>query len=175
MSEAMNRIERLCAILAHARSQLGDRVTQVRDDMEAIKRKALPLIRNSVGKFKSAEAELRAEIEAHPELFAQPKTRVLHGIRVGYMKQRGRIEWDDADAVVAAIERMYGADAEQLLAVTKKPLRNALANLPAKDLKRLGVAVTDDSDVVVIKPADGDVEKLLDALCSSKELEDLAG
>jgi hypothetical protein len=42
-------------------------------------------------------------------------------------------------------------------------------DLTAADLKRLGIRVTDDSDVPVIKVADSDIDKMVDALLGDFE------
>ncbi|HRQ63918.1 MAG TPA: hypothetical protein PKZ76_03490, partial [Xanthomonadaceae bacterium] len=116
--------------------------------------------------------ELHAAVEASPDLFQQPKTRTLHGIRVGWMKQRGKLEIADTASTVALIEKLLPDQVDVLIKTTKAPVRPALQQLCVRDLKRIGVAVTDDVDTVVIKAADGDLDKLIAALLDDPELEE---
>ena len=48
--------------------------------------------------------------------------------------------------------------------VTEKPNKDALADMPAGDLKKLGIELTETGDAVVIKPVDGEVDKICTAL-----------
>ncbi len=51
-----------------------------------------------------------------------------------------------------------------LIATSERPAKEALANLTAAELKKLGISVTDGGDAVFIKPADSAVDKMVDAL-----------
>lgn len=174
MNPTMETIESQTKAFAGARTELAERLNTLREEQEAAKRRRLQGIKNALERVAATHAELKASLEAAPELFEQPKTRVLHGIRVGWMKQRGKLEIADAEACVAALRRVLGDDAGTYIKKTETPIRSALANLPAKDLKRCGVTVTDDVDAVVIKAADGDLDKLIDALISDDDLAEVA-
>lgn len=169
----METIESQAKVFAGARAELAERLNALREEQEAAKRRRLQGIKNALARVQEAHGELRASVEASAALFEQPKTRVLHGIRVGWMKQRGKLEIADAEACVAALRRVLGEEACAYIKVTEAPIRSSLANLPAKDLKRCGVTITDDIDSVVIKAADGDLDKLIDALVGDAELEAL--
>lgn len=112
-------------------------------------------------------------MEASPELFEKPKTRTLHGVRLGWMKQRGKLEWDDDRALIDALRKLLGEEAEGLIRRTEKPIAARLQDLPARDLRRLGVRVADDTDVVVIKTADDALDKLIDALIGDDRIEEV--
>lgn len=169
----MNMIEARAKALAAARDELAERVLALKDEMEACKRRRLRGIKSALTRTQAAHDELHAAVASAPALFEKPKTRVLHGLRVGFMKQRGKIDFADAANLCDAIRRRFPDDADTLIKITERPIVAALANLPAKDLQRLGVTVTEDQDAVVIKPADGELEKLLSALVSNSELEAL--
>ena len=171
----MEQIETLTKTFANARAELLERLQALREEQEASKRRRMQGSKNALERVQNAHAELRDTVEANPGLFDQPKTRIMHGIRVGWMKQRGKIEVADAEATVAALRKVLGEDeAAGYIKVTELPVKAALANLPAKDLKRVGVTVSEDVDAVVIKAADGELDKLVDALIDDKELEALA-
>lgn len=175
MNPTMQEIESLAKVFAGARTELADRLNALREEQEAAKRRRLQGIKNALGRVQAGYDELKGAVEAAPELFDKPKTRVLHGIRVGWMKQRGKIEIDDNDACVASLRRVLGIEeAKPYIKVTESPIRKALEGLTASILKRCGVRVSDDVDAVVVKAADGDLDKLIDALISDKDLEALS-
>lgn len=170
----MVEIESLAKTLAGAREELAERLQRIKDEQEAIKRRYLQGVKNSVERVRAAHAELHDAVSAGKPLFEKPKTRVLHGIRVGWMKQRGKVEYTDAAAVVAALRHVLGKEeAEPYIQTKETPIKDRLSELPAKDLKRCHVTITDDTDAVVIKAAGGEIDKLIDALLGSEELEEL--
>lgn len=167
-------IEAKAKAFSAERAVLAERLQALRDDLEAAKRRRLQGIKNALARVQATHEDLRAAVEATPHLFDQPKTRILHGIRVGWMKQRGKLEFGDAATLCKAIRKHYSAEADTLIKVTEAPIRAALAALPARDLQKLGIAITDDTDTVVIKPADSELDKLMAALINDTELEALA-
>ena len=174
MNTTMETIEALTKAFAGARAELAERLDLLREEQEAAKRRRLQGIKNALGRVQSAYDELKGAVEGNPALFEQPKTRVMHGIRVGWMKQRGKLEIADRDGVVERIRKVLGEEAAHYIKVTEAPIVSALANVPAKDLRRIGITLTDDVDAVVIKAADGELDKLIDALVNDKDLEAVA-
>ena len=112
----------------------------------------------------AAESELRAAVDASRDLFEKPRSRVLHGLKVGLRKQPGKLTWPDAAHVVKLIRRHRPEDADALVRVTEAPVREALKQLPARELKRLGVEITEASDAVEVRATDSDVDKWVDAM-----------
>lgn len=169
----MQQIESLAGAFATARSELAAQLETLRDMQESAKRQRIRFIRTALGNFTAAHAALKESVETNPALFASPKTRMFHGIKVGLQKQRGKLDIGDAEAVVKLIRKHFPDQFDALVKTTETPSRAALQNLPAVDLKRLGVRVTDDVDAVLIKAADGDLDKLIDALLNDDELEEV--
>lgn len=168
----MQQIEDFTKAFAGARAELAERLDTLRQEQEAAKRRRLQGIKNALTRMQASYEVLKDAVSASKDLFDTPKTRVMHGIRVGWMKQRGKLEIADPDNVVERIRKFLGDESVGYIKVTEKPVLTALANLPAKDLKRLGVTLSDDIDAVVIKAADGDLDKLIDALVNDPDLED---
>ena len=52
----------------------------------------------------------------------------------------------------------FDIKADVLVATTERPAKDALAQLTAAELKKLGISVTDGGDAVFIKPADSAVD-----------------
>jgi phage host-nuclease inhibitor protein Gam len=167
----MEEIEQLTKVFAGARAELAERVNKLREEQEAIKRRLLQGIKNSIERAVTAHDELHAALQASPKLFEKPKTRILHMIRVGWFKQKGKLEIADEDACIAALRKMFGEEADAYIKTTEKPIKDALLGLPAKDLAKLGVKLSDDVDAVIIKPADDAIDKLVAALTGDVELE----
>ena len=96
----------------------------------------------------------------------------FHGVRIGFMKGKGKIEWDDGEQVVKLIKKHFPAQADALIATTEKPVKAALQQLAAADLKRLGITVEESGEVIFVKPVDGEIEKLVDALLEDATAEE---
>lgn len=160
----MNEIEARAAASAKARDKLRDLCAALDDGIKALQKDHLPGIRRAVARASEAEAELKALIGSVPELFQKPKTVTLHGLRLGYMKGKGGIAWDDGDAVVAAILKHLPDQAEDLIRWTGKPLKEALNQLDVAMLKKISCRVVDTGEQVFIKAVDGAVDKMVEAL-----------
>ncbi len=171
---SLETIESLAREFAVRRGALVELVNELNNEMDRVKRKYLAAIRKSVAAAKDAESRLSATVEASPEQFVKPKTLVLHGIKVGFAKGKGRIEYEDEELVVARIERIFAGDEDTLavlLKVKKTPRKEGLETLDVATLKRLGVTVIDAGDQVVVRATDGEVDKLVAALLKDTEEE----
>jgi hypothetical protein len=169
VATTLKEIEVLAQRYATARGRLADDVRALNGAIEEAKREYLPSIKRHVASVKDAEAVLHTAIEGNPHLFTRPRTVTVHGVKIGFRKGEGKISFDDADKVVALIEKHLPELAETLVAVTKKPMKDALLNLSVEDLKRIGCKVTGTSDQVVIKDTTSDVDKLVAALLAEDE------
>ena len=152
------------AVLARARAELAELVQALEEGLNHLKADAMPMIRGSIDRAATAWSALEAEITAHPELFVRPRTVSMHGIKFGFGKGKGGLEIDDADRTVALIRKHLPDQAEVLIAVKETPVKDAIAQLPAADLKRIGVNIKATGDQVVIRPADGETDKIVKAL-----------
>ncbi|MBI5770798.1 MAG: host-nuclease inhibitor Gam family protein [Verrucomicrobia bacterium] len=174
-SVALNEIETLAKQYADERSTVATRVQTYEDQVRATQRRFVPGIKTAAAQAAAAQARLVAAIEKHPELFAKPRTLTLHGIKLGFQKGKGKIEWDDDEKVLAAIARNYPAPvAETLIITTRTPAKDALAQLPAADLRKLGVTITDAGDFVVVKATDSEVDKLVAKILREGAVEEVA-
>jgi hypothetical protein len=147
-----------------ARASVSEIVSALDDAIKALKKAELPKLRRAVARAAEAHDELKALIEAAPELFIKPKTATLHGIRLGYVKGKGKIEWDDPEKVVRLIKKHFPDQADVLIATKESPVKDALNGLSAADLKKLGISVIEGGEAVFIKPVDSEVDKMVDAL-----------
>lgn len=160
-----SHIESCAATYAEARRALSSAVENLNTEIESLKRRALPRIRRLVNGAAEQKAMLSAAIQINAADFASPRTVVLHGIKLGFRKGNGGIEWDDDETVVKLIRKHFPDDsADLLIKTTEKPIAKALAELDVATLKKIGCRVEATGDVVVIKPADSEVDKIVNAL-----------
>jgi arsenate reductase-like glutaredoxin family protein len=164
MTMTLAELERLAQQYAEARSDLADRVQEVEEAMVAIKRQRLPLIRRALAVAQERREQLAAAIAAAPQLFERPKTIVCHGLRIGYQKGRGSLTWDDDARVCTLIRRYLPDQADLLIHVTERPDKRALAQLDAAMLRRIGVQLVDVGEQVIIRPLDGELDRLVERL-----------
>ncbi len=149
---------------AEARERVAAIVTDLNAGIEALKRSEMPRLKKAIASAAEHHDALKALIEEAPELFQKPRTVVFHGVKIGYQKGRGGIEWDDADAVVLAIQKHLPDQAEALIRWTGKPLKEAINQLDVAALKKIGCRVVDTGEQVFIKAVDSAVDKMVDAL-----------
>lgn len=167
----MQHIEARTQAYAAARSKLAEAVQQLQDGIDNLRKNNLPRIKRNLEKAGELHAELRALIAESPELFAKPKTVVFHGIKVGFEKGKGAIEFEDPEAVVKLIEKKLPDQADVLIKTTSKPVKSALKQLTVQQLKAIGCTVEESGDLVVVRAIDSEVDKLVAALLKGAEEE----
>jgi exonuclease VII small subunit len=157
-------IEPSAKAFAEARSKVAEIVTQLNDGIDALKRDHMPALKRAISRAAERHDQLKQIIEANPDLFKKPRTVIYHGVKIGYQKGKGGITFDDADQVVRLIKRHFPDQADVLVTTVEKPAKDALAQLTVAELKKVGCAVVDAGDAIVIKPTDSEVDKLVDTL-----------
>lgn len=168
-------IETLTREYADHYQQLAADVEVLETAIRTTKKKMLPSIKRAAARAAAAKEQLKTAIEAAPQLFEKPRTRLFHGIKVGITKKKGRVEWDDEAKVIERIERLLPKDQVELLIRTDKSVHKpGVYDLTVADLKRLGITIVGDGDETVVKVADSDIEKMVDALLDDKEISDAA-
>lgn len=167
----IEEIDRLTEVYANARLALSEKMDVVNQELTAVKRRYLRSLRSLADKALAARSDLSAAIDGGRALFEKPRTRVLHGIKVGLAKNKGRFECEDEAKSIALIRKhMNPQTAALLVNVTEKLNKAALNELDAAELKKIGVRVAGAGDELVIKPADGEIEKLVDALLEGADV-----
>lgn len=156
---------------AAARSVLTERMKAYRDEVEALKRRKLPGIKSAVFEVSQTHFALHNAINTERELFDKPKTRVLHGIKCGLQKAKGKLSFRNAAGVIKLIKKHFADQAEVLIKSKETLVKKALQNLPATDLKKIGCTITETSDEVFIASTDSDIDKLVEALLNGQAKE----
>lgn len=167
MTKSMDDIERLAADFSEIRDELRRHVVVVETKVRAIRERHANDLRVLAAVVVEKRDALHTAIEASPALFKKPKSRILHGIKLGFAKAKGKVDFADAAKVVARIRKHLPDQAETLIKVTETPAKDALVNLTGADLKRIGVTVTDTQDKAFARPVDTEIDKLIDALLAA--------
>ncbi len=151
--------------LATTRDALAELLRTLQAEIETVKAGAMPDIRKAARKVAEQHNRLRELIAANPGLFERPRSHVIHGLRYGLQKARGKMSWPCDSQLIERIHKLAAAgeisddQVEMLIARTERTVAKALEKLDARLLKRLGVTVAADTDEVLIKSVDGEVEK----------------
>lgn len=154
-----------------------DRLTQLLTDLQArhqaLVREAMPRLRQATIQARAMKDVLANRIQETPRLFEQPKTRILHGIKVGWRKAPDAWSYPPDGALVAAIEAQLPELAKSLIEVKKIPHKPSIKLLSDEALAALAVTVRPGHDELVIDPVDAEVDKLIKGLLgdAAKELE----
>ena len=166
----MFEIDKATQEYSKAHDLLAGIMTAIDDAVTKIKRERMPALRKAACQAGMKKNLLKEMIRDNPALFAKPKTLILHGIKVGYQKGKGKLDWDNDELVVRLIKKHFDEDTwEVLIKKTEKPRKDGLNGLDVKDLRRIGVTAEDTGDQVVIKPTDSEIDKLVDALLAESE------
>ena len=168
-------IERQALAYRTARDALAAQVAELEAALQSLKVARLSRLRDALAHALDAEAALREAVTGSPAaLWDSPRTRVLHGIKVGYAKARGKVSFDDEAAVIARIRKLLPADQAALLIRVREAVHKpAVYDLTAADLRRLGITVSEDSDQIVIKDAASELDKALQAILDSLRADDV--
>lgn len=151
-------------LLAETRAHLGQMMQALSAGIEALKADSMPDIRNAIVAATAAWQALELGIQLNPHLFVKPRTVAAHGITFGLEKGKGSIEFGDPEATCRLIRKHLPELADTLIVLREMPLKKAVAQLSAAELKKIGATVQDAGDQVVIRPAPSDVDKLVKAL-----------
>lgn len=166
----ISEIEKLTQEYSVARDALAAHVEELQSGITALKKQSLPKIRRQAERVAEKYIALHGAIEAAPDLFVKPKTVIFHGVKIGYVKGRGEITWEDTDQVLKLIKKHFPDQVDMLIKIEEKPIKAALAQLAVADLKRIGVTVTETNDQIVIKPTDSEIDRLVNALLKDEEI-----
>jgi hypothetical protein len=157
-------IERLTKTYADRHEELTKLVGELNGALDLVKREYLSSLKQTVGRTAERYDALRAAIEGAPGLFERPRSYIFHGVRVGWQKLKGSIVVPDPERTVELIERHLAPLAATLIRVIREPDKRAIADLSVSDARKIGCEIIDARDVVLIKPANSDVDKIVSAL-----------
>lgn len=160
----IQQLERRVQDYAETLAEYTMLTAQVRDEIKQVTARHLAAMRHLFNGLQDRRADICDQIKAHPDWFAKPRTRVIHGVKLGLRKRKGKLVIRDPGRTVQRIKALYEDDIGVLIKATETPLKSGLEKLSAKELKHLGVEVTDDSDDVVFVAVADEFDDLIDFL-----------
>ena len=155
-----------------AHESLRERVDEIRERQMQAGRRLLPGLKQRAAAASAARDELREYIEARPELFERPRTRALHGVKLGRRQLPGKLVIDEA-AAPGLIKRFLPDHYKALVKVETKLVKAAVKNLKPAMLERIGGQIAELGDETVIAVPKSAVDKLVEALLA--DLDDKSG
>jgi hypothetical protein len=164
----MQQIEQKAMKLAAVRDALAGTHMAHEEEAAALLKKYRPRLLKLTAEFKAAADELQQAVAQAPALFVKPRSVILHGIKAGYQKGKGKLSWEDDEQLCKLIRKQQPDLVEVLIKVTETPVKAALNELPAADLRKLGIEVEDTGDVPFVKLADTEIAKTIKALLKDK-------
>lgn len=144
--------------------ELTERVTRMKEEIDAVRKRHLESITTLAKKAAQEKAILLDAIDESRELFVKPKSITIHGVTVGLRKKKGKIEMPNESGTIKRIRKQMPDLADVLIKDNPRVIKKALNNLSASDLKKLGVEITADTEEPIVKSALDEVEKLVTAL-----------
>lgn len=166
---AIDSIEQLTRDYNRSRAELTERVQSLQDELQAVQRRRMRGIKASLARTQDAQDALANAIDTNRELFDKPKTVTIDGTRVGLMKGKGKIEWDDATKVIRLIRKNLPDQADTLIQIRETPARGAPSQLSTAQLRQVGCTVVETGEQILIKPQDSELEKLINRLLADTE------
>jgi hypothetical protein len=157
-------IDLLARQYADAQGDLDGLTNDLKGEIETATRRAWRGLREATTRAAERYDALLAAVAAARPAFDSPKTRILHGIRVGYRKAQDSVQVLNADNTCALIEKLLPEQEGVLIATTKKPVMDGLVQLDDATLKRIGCRRVPGSDAPFAKLAETDLDKVVAAL-----------
>lgn len=169
----LGEIEILTKDYSESYEKLSGKVTELNDEIEASKRKFMRYIKSFAEDAVEKKSKLSNAIEGSPELFTSPKSIVMHGMKVGLQKGKGKITVPDEEKTILLIKKNLPDQAEILIKSEEKLVKPALNNLTAGDLKKVGLNLIESTDEVLIKPTGSDIDKIVNALLKEEPKQEM--
>jgi hypothetical protein len=165
----LGEIDTMAKTFSDARQRLSDTLQDLKDKQEALLRQYLPGMKSQVNIVKEKEEALKGAIEDSPEIFVKPRSIIMHGVRCGFRKGKGKLDWEDDTQVVKLIKKHHADQVDLLIKTVEKPVESALKQLDVAELMKLGITVEATGDVVIAEPTDSEIEKQVKKLLKEGE------
>lgn len=161
----LTEMDKAAQAYADSRQVLTDLVANLNALQEALARTEMPAIKRALAKAVEKHDVLKTMVEDSPQLFDKPKSVTMHGLKFGYRKGSGKMDFAYEDEKTIELIRKHVADdPDAYIITTEKPDKKALAELDGKQLKAIGAVIEGTGEVAFIKPVDGAVDKIVKAL-----------
>lgn len=168
----LDQITKLATAYNLAETNLHEVLTLFNKDLTDVKDSYKKELGAALRRAKRAQAELVDAIAQSTELFANPKSRILDGIKVGLRKSADGVEVTNEEATIELIRKHLPEDLAKILIGTKETItKSALKKLTKEQLALIGAEPVTGQDSIICEPVDGDVEKLIAQLMKAAKQE----
>jgi hypothetical protein len=161
---AFQAIQEYCACYRGELTLRDHTFAKYKGELSNLRAKYLPILQTRAIDINSTRATLTTLIDANRPIFKNPKTRIFSDIKVGLRKLEGETVVADPEKTLELIAKHFPDRLDELAPITRALSKDALKSLTGAELKKIGVEITADTDAIIIKPMDSDVEKAVAAL-----------
>lgn len=164
MTPTLEDIRAKAQTLANAHNDTAGTSALLNAEIKAAIAPILDRYRGTLDGYAAAEARAYADLDklllATPNLFIKPRSLKVDGVNAGYRKEEDSFEYDDADAVIAAVKAFYPELAPLLIRTKEELIPAALPGLEPEQRQKIGIRNVTGSDRRFITIGDNDTEKL---------------
>jgi len=157
-------IDLLARQYADAQTDLDTRTNVLKGVIETATRAAWPELRKATTRAAERYDALLAAVADAKGAFDKPKTRLFHGIRVGYRKAQDKLVVLNQANTCELIKKHLPDQVGVLIATDERPVMDALEQLDEAVQKRVGCKRVPGSDEPFAKLAETDLDKVVAAL-----------
>lgn len=157
-------IDLLARQYADAQMDLDGLTNKLKVVIDAAVRERWPDLKRATTRAAERYEALYAAVGDAKPAFDSPKTRILHGIRVGFRKMKDSILVLNEDNTCALIKKLLPDSQDVLISTTERPVMAGLEQLDNDQLKQIGCRRVPGKDEPVAKMADTDLDKVVAAL-----------
>lgn len=165
----ISEFEELAKTHSANRVALGSAISKGHKGINDAFARHVPRVQAATDAAAESRAALERAVENNPDLFVKPKTMVLHGIKFGFAKNKGSLEFTDEEKVIGRIERLLPKLAKNLIKTTRKIVKKQVAKLTVQDAKKIGVRIVNPEDEVVVSIPNDSLSKLALAFLAERE------
>lgn len=163
----LEQIERLAEACSTAESHLNDEMQILDHQLKEVAKSNRKVITAAVRATKKAYADLANAVAESPELFVKPKSKVLHGIKVGYKKGTDTFEVASEEHTISRIRQQLPELEILLVKVEESVIKGGLKQLTDAQLIEIGVLKHIGENKPFCEAEEGDWEKAVRALIES--------
>lgn len=157
-------IDLLARQYADAQMDLDGMTNELKVVIDAAVRKCWPDLKRATTRTAERYEALHAAVSDAKSAFDQPKTRIMHGIRVGFRKAKDSVQVLNEDNTCALIKKVLPDQQDVLISTAERPVMSALDQLDDDLLKRIGCKRVPGKDEPTAKMVDTDIDKVVAAL-----------
>lgn len=121
-------------------------------------------LKSTMDEMTGLEKQIKEHLIRNKDLFEKPRTRVIHGLKLGFRKGKGKLIVNDEQKLIERLEKEYDDNVGVLVRTSKKIVKAGIEKLDAKELKRLGVTMQDADDQVVFDVVEDSMDDLINFL-----------